>query len=52
MIELDDPKLQKVNVNCINCQTECIIEPPAIADAIRLGEEGLEKAEALQFDGK
>ncbi|KAG9080118.1 hypothetical protein FRC06_007059 [Ceratobasidium sp. 370] len=34
----------------INHSSVCTIQPPAIADAIRVGEEGLEKAEALQFD--
>jgi hypothetical protein len=50
--DLDDPKLLTANVKCIQCQAECTIEPPAIADAIRVGEEGLEKAQALQFDSK
>ncbi|CAE7207502.1 unnamed protein product [Rhizoctonia solani] len=49
MPKLDDPKMKKTTVKCLQCRTDCIIEPPAIADAIRLGEEGLEKAEALQF---
>ncbi|KAG8733647.1 hypothetical protein FRC11_004331 [Ceratobasidium sp. 423] len=49
MPKLDDPKLKKTNVKCLQCRGESIIEPPAIADAIRLGEEGLEKAEALQL---
>ncbi|CAE6448091.1 unnamed protein product [Rhizoctonia solani] len=49
MPKLDDPKLKKTTVKCLQCQVESTVEPPAIADAIRLGEEGLEKAEALQF---
>ncbi|CAE6406863.1 unnamed protein product [Rhizoctonia solani] len=49
MPKLDDPKLKKTTVNCLQCRCECIIEPLAIADAIRLGEEGLERAEELQF---
>ncbi|CAE6456718.1 unnamed protein product [Rhizoctonia solani] len=49
MPKLDDPKLKRTNVTCLQCRGVSTIEPPAIADAIRLGEEGLEKAEALQF---
>ncbi|CAE6405874.1 unnamed protein product [Rhizoctonia solani] len=49
MPKLDDPKLKKTNVQCLQCRSACTIEPPAIADAIRLGEEGLERAEELQF---
>ncbi|CAE6461936.1 unnamed protein product [Rhizoctonia solani] len=49
MPKLDDPKLKKTTAKCLHCSGECIIEPPAIADAIRLGEEGLERAEELQF---
>ncbi|CEL63225.1 hypothetical protein RSOLAG1IB_05267 [Rhizoctonia solani AG-1 IB] len=49
MPKLDDPNLKKTNVQCLQCRSVCTIEPPAIADAIRLGEEGLERAEELQF---
>ncbi|QRV81957.1 SET and MYND domain protein [Ceratobasidium sp. AG-Ba] len=48
--KLDDPELLTDEKKCLQCRTVCRIEPPAIADAIRIGEEGLEKAEALQFD--
>ncbi|KAG8773046.1 hypothetical protein FRC12_002762 [Ceratobasidium sp. 428] len=50
MPDLDNPKLLKIEKKCLQCRSVSIIEPPAIADAIRIGEEGLEKAEALQFD--
>ncbi|KAJ1302037.1 hypothetical protein OPQ81_000872 [Rhizoctonia solani] len=49
MPKLDDPKLKKANLTCLQCRGESTVEPPVIADVIRLGEEGLEKAEALQF---
>ncbi|KAG8707722.1 hypothetical protein FRC08_000329 [Ceratobasidium sp. 394] len=48
--ELDNPKLLTAEKKCLQCRSVCTIQPPAIADAIRVGEEGLEKAEALQFD--
>ncbi|KAG9124722.1 hypothetical protein FRC07_010492 [Ceratobasidium sp. 392] len=50
MPKLDDPKLLTTEKKCLQCGSACTIEPPAIVDAIRVGEEGLEKAEALQFD--
>ncbi|KAF8699834.1 SET protein, partial [Rhizoctonia solani] len=49
MPRLDDSKLKRTEVQCLQCNIVCTIEPPAIADAIRLGEEGLERAEELQF---
>ncbi|CAE6399089.1 unnamed protein product [Rhizoctonia solani] len=52
MPKLDDPNLKKTNVQCLQCRSVCTIEPPAIADAIRLGEEGLERAEELQFSDR
>ncbi|CAE6493731.1 unnamed protein product [Rhizoctonia solani] len=49
MPKLDDPKVNKTIVKCLQCRGESIVEPPSIADAIRLGEEGLERAEEFQF---
>ena len=49
--DLDDPKLLKAEVKCLQCGRTSIVEPPAISDAIRIGEQGLEKAEALQLEG-
>ncbi|KAF8601520.1 hypothetical protein BDV93DRAFT_524686 [Ceratobasidium sp. AG-I] len=50
MPDLDDPKLLKAEVKCLQCRQTSIVEPPAISDAIRIGEQGLEKAEALQLE--